>query len=247
MSISTNTGSSFEDLIRRIEVTYLPHIKNAMDDVDLNELNEGYRFAIKCHAKSFATYSFLIPFLDEFIYDGEVPICGVVDFPYGTSSSEQKLIEAAFVVERAKKLSSASSVDIVLNPKSYNAALNDILCFSSGKLDSIINIKPIIELGVRPEKDIKELIKILDTEHSQLSLPILKIRYLKTNTGRMNSPTFEEKMQQVKWLRRHTTLPLKISGGINTLKEIQQYEQEIEGSNIYGVGYNKVKTWVGNL
>lgn len=228
------------DLISKVDLTYLPVCKEGetfLDAVDLSELNKAYDFACMYKARAFCTYDFLLPYIEH--ETKHVAICSVIDFPDGTSEPEKKVFQAGQAYEASKKFIS-SEIDVVLNPSSVEAACNDLYALMTAGVNEKIGVKLIIELGVRSSGDIKEILKCFNPEYSK---PAFVCKYIKTNTGRKNNPKFEDKLEQVKWLRNNTELPLKISGGISSWEEIEKYEKAIRGKKIYGVGYQKLKEW----
>ncbi len=226
-------------LISKIDVTYLPITtpETMLDDIDLNTLNQAYQYCIEYKARSFCTYPSLIPFIESKNYI--TPLCAVVDFPDGTETPEYKIRQAAQAYEICKK-SSSSELDIVLNP-CLSMAIEDLLCLEIAKFYKDIKIKYILELGVRPNDEIEEILRFFDPLTVGTSL--IHTNYIKTNTGRKNKPSFNEKIKQVEWLRSKTDLPMKIAGGISSWNEIEAYEREISGEKIYGVSFDKIKDW----
>lgn len=226
-------------LISKVDVTYLPKFtkETILDDINLDDLNQGYKFARDNNARAFCTFHFLVPFIEAENYT--TTIASVIDFPDGDRSSEEKVFMAGQAYEIGKK-ASCSEIDVVLC-SSHSAAIEDMLSMEIANVPDLMVLKYIIELGIRPEKDIINLLKFFDVEVQKDS--VMHCDYIKTNTGRHNNPTFKEKLEQVEWLRNYTNLPLKIAGGIKSWKEIEDYEDKIVGDKIYGVSFDKIKDW----
>lgn len=225
-------------LIKKVDVTYLPQIKDEMDDVDLIELQRAHDFAENHKARSLCTYPFLIPFLNREIYT--IPICSVIDFPNGEDTIYNKVFQAGQIYELCKK-SIKCELDIVLNPI-MEKACNEIEIFAELSQKYNIITKFIIELSVRKDRDIRKICETL--VFGKLSSHSYDKIIVKTNTGRKNNPTFQEKLSQVKWLNDELIrfYPIKIAGGINSWEEIKTYNKEIPNS-IYGVSFSKLKEW----
>jgi deoxyribose-phosphate aldolase len=206
-----------------------------LDDSNLRELNEAYQFCIENKARSFCTYPFLIPFIENNLCC--VRLVSVIDFPEGNKITELKIFEAGQAYEMSKK-AIASEVDVVLFTHSAYVAKEDILGFSLAKLNDIIGIKYIIGLGSRLDEEVLDILSMFDPENGAGAEAGCK--YIKTNTGReLSSIPFEKKIKKVEWLRKNTHLPIKVSGGIE-LNHISKYDEVAGMNTIYGISYNRL-------
>lgn len=217
---------------KKIEVAYLPDIKtDLMDDVDLNVLNAAYAFANTHKCRAFCTYLPLIPLIESKNY--VTRLVPVIDFPSGeTLNAEQKIFECGRAYEVCKKASS-SEVDIVL-PSNSADAVHELIKISDAKVNSRIGVKYIIELCNRNKDYVKDVLTWLCAENCT---------YVKTNTGKLAKILFEEKLEAVRWMRDLTTLPFKISGGVDSNEHIEKYLEAAGPDTIFGVGYQKLKEW----
>lgn len=223
-------------MFNKIDVTYLPNYitDDIMSEVNLEELNEAYDYAKEHKARAFCTYRFLIPYL----HDSECPIrlCSVIDFPHGTAPLECKLFEAGKAAEIGKRASSFE-LDICLHPET-NLAISDVLQFDTA-VAPYIPIKYIIELGVRGQESIKQILSLFDSDAVN-KIPCV-CRYIKTNTGRKDNLSVYQKKENLKWLRNNTDLPIKVASGV-VLEDIEAYEKICGPKTIYGISYSRLKS-----
>lgn len=220
-------------LLNKIEIAYLPDLKDEqeiLDIADLRILNEAYQWSMDHKVRSFCTYLGLIPYIQAKNYITR--LVPVIDFPNGDSNTENKIFMAGISYDACKK-SSASEIDVVLN-SDLELAIKDLAQFTKSKTNKFIPIKYIIELGIRSKDDIKSLL---------IYLSGYNCKFIKTNTGKKNSMCFAEKLELVRWLRDETDLPIKVSGGVNSFKEMEEYIKVAGDNTIFGVSYEKIKNW----
>jgi deoxyribose-phosphate aldolase len=224
------------NLIKKIEVAYLPTLQHdsLLDDVNLQELNEAYKFSVKYKFRSFCTYLYLIPFVKS---SGNIRFCPVISFPEGTDNSQTKLFDAGRAYELCKT-SLSSEIDVVLHPE-LGQAIEDLHSFDIAKINDKMGIKYILELGHRKQSDIVGLLNLFHHK----SLNKYSCRYVKTNTGKKGEISFKDKLNLVEWLRGHTDIPIKVSGNVNSFSEMDEYIKVAGNNTIFGVSYNKITGW----
>ncbi len=222
-----------------IDFTYLPTISknDFFNDINIEELNQYYRFAVQNKARSFTTYPDFISYLPK---DGKLPLSAVVSFPEGDLDTNLKCFEIGRIFEIAKNHTNKIEVDCVLN-KYLEGAIQDIKALSY--LNKNLTIKLIIELQSRSKNEILELINVIETYDSHKFI-------IKTSTGRFeNNICFAEKLGSFEFLAENTHLPLKFSGGIKTIDQVNQIYKSMQDFNyhknntIYGISCKTLRDW----
>ncbi len=220
---------------RFIDLAYLPIREDSLD-INIEELNYAYDFACRHKFRGFCTYPQYISFLSTNRYTAK--LIPVVDFPNGEMSPEEKMFDVGRSYEICKR-GYSSEVDVVLNPNT-KVAIEDFWSLALGKINDKMNVKPIIGLGFRKQEEILGLLEEFHEFPDQLS-------YIKTNTGKEGTISFNDKLALVKWLRSKTELPLKVSGGVETKEQIDAYRKVAGTDLLFGMGFSKAITFVETI
>jgi len=224
------------NLISKVDVAYLPTRSHDpyqfLDDVDLNVLNEGYEWCNNVGARSYCTYLDLVSLIESSSY--RTKLCTVIDFPDGDAQSEEKIFEAGRAFEICKKASCAE-LDVVLN-MSTMGAIDDFRKFIYSHVDRLIGVKYIVELGHRNEENLDKLLRIFNLYEDN-------IKFIKTNTGKLEKIDHGVRVKLVQDLRSKTKIPIKVSGGISSWQEMIDYINVAGEDTIFGVSYEKIKDW----
>lgn len=216
------------------EIAYLPNLENIEDDLNIQMLNDAYAFCIKHRVRSFVTYTSFIPFIQSKNY--QVRLCAVIDFPNGTKRSEEKLFEAGRAYELCKK-SSASEIDVVLNPIA-DSALDNICSFAFAKINNRIGVKYIFEISKNRMSDVIWILNHLNNDGGLND----SFKMIKTNTGKKENIPFEDKLEMCKQIRKVSKKQIKVSGGVKE-SEISTYKKELGENTVFGVSYEKALLW----
>lgn len=146
----------------------------------------------------------------EYVGD-RLPICTVIGFPNGYSTTASKCFETADAVKNG-----AEEIDMVINigwlkDKKYDLILNEINEIKSacdGKL-----LKVIIETCLLDDEEKIEMCKIVSKS---------KADYIKTSTGFSTSgATFDDIELMAKNVEGH--LKIKAAGGISSIEDAEKY------------------------
>lgn len=214
--------------LKRIDVAYLPNLKDNIFEHEY-DVNKAYEFTTKYQCRAFCTHFELLPLIQNI--QPNVKMSCVIDFPKGCSPTFWKIFMAGRAFELLRH-SNQSEIDVVLHPETNPYAMEDLMYFTLSHMHDYFGIKYIVELGLRPKDEVRKLVHLIDTYKSG--------KYIKTNTGKMGSITFEEKLGLVGWLYKQTKIPIKVSGGV-TLDHIDKYTHVTNKHTIFGMSYDRLK------
>lgn len=223
------------EMTRIIDATYLPVYTSddpitILDETNLDELRDSFKFACRHKFRSFCTYPFLIPMIQSTVCPITLSI--VENFPAGSKNTIRKIIDIGDIREKARA-ASRFEIDWVLNPFCHRA-IREIDLINESEVWKDINFKFILSIEDRTRPDVLTLIRKLNEFECTI----------KTSTGReSNKWTFKQKLDYVHWMRLQTKHPFKISGGIKMAEEIEQYKTAAGPDTIFGVSINTLKAW----
>ena len=140
--------------------------------------------------------------------NGKIPICTVVGFPNGNSSTTLKAMEAAEAFENG-----ATEVDMVINigqlkAKNYEYVMKEIYYLSCMTHENAGTLKVIIETCLLEDEEIEKMCHICADAGAD---------YIKTSTGFSTSGANEHVLNIMAKTIKENNLPLKIkaAGGIS--------------------------------
>jgi deoxyribose-phosphate aldolase len=143
--------------------------------------------------------------------NGKLPVCTVIGFPNGNTTTETKVFETENAVKNG-----ASEIDMVINigdvkAKDYNAVLaeiNEVKKACNGKL-----LKVIIETCLLTEEEKINLCDIVTKSNAD---------FIKTSTGFSTAgATFEDIALMKKYVGENTKI--KAAGGVNSFEDAQKF------------------------
>jgi deoxyribose-phosphate aldolase len=143
--------------------------------------------------------------------NGKLPVCTVIGFPNGNTTTETKVFETKNAVNNG-----ASEIDMVINigdvkAKDYNAVLdeiNEVKKVCDGKI-----LKVIIETCLLTEEEKITLCDIVTKSNAD---------FIKTSTGFSTAgATFEDIALMKKYVGENTKI--KAAGGVNSFEDAQKF------------------------
>ena len=147
---------------------------------------------------------------NSFLKDYQVQVCSVVGFPLGASTTQSKLYEVEYCLQKG-----VSEIDMVMN----------IGFFKDGNLDyvadeivQIVNssrgniLKVIIETNLLNDDEISQASKLVEDSGAQ---------FVKTSTGFYGSGATPDLVRLIRSAVRPET-GIKASGGIKTLDQVEK-------------------------
>jgi len=160
-----------------------------------------------------------VSLVSSFLESNEIKVVATVDFPKGTSSSNEKIKE----IDKSL-VNGADEIDVVLNyklikDKDYEKLEEEIRTITEYTHKEGKIVKFIIEVGVLSFQEIEAVCEICVKSN---------VDFIMTSTGKLpNDGTFEDKVQKVKFIRKITPddTKIKFSGGIRTNAQIEQVAQ----------------------
>ncbi len=159
------------------------------------EMADRYGFAAVCVLPCYVGHAV------KCLHHRRTKVATVIGFPLG--ATVVKLYEALTAVE-----SGAQELDVMINLGWLRAGLYDAVYDEMATLvnETQVPIKAILELPVLNETERQMAVKLCADAG---------VAYLKTSTGWRGGATLSD----VQFLRQATSLPVKASGGIRTLKQ----------------------------
>ena len=167
--------------------------------------------AIKYHFASVCVHPYYVSLAANLLKDTDVDVCTVVGFPLGANTTSTKVYEAIEAVNNG-----ANEIDMVINigalkDKDYDyikEEIEEIRDSIDGKI-----LKVIIETCYLTEEEIIKMTQICNETF---------VNFIKTSTGYGTSGA---KLEDVSIINKYKNeiLELKVSGGIKTFDEANQF------------------------
>ncbi|NLC96692.1 MAG: deoxyribose-phosphate aldolase [Erysipelotrichaceae bacterium] len=174
-----------------------------------------------------------ISLCEPYVKDSETTLCPVVDFPFGTSSTNSRLKQ----IEDVAKYNSVKEIDIVANyglirSNNYEAVEKDLKACVDKVHEYGKEIKIIFETDALNEKQIRDICKICVNINAD---------FVKTSTGFLTG--FELKgasIETIKILMEEVSGKCKIKGS-GSIRTREHFLQLIDmGIDRMGIGYKSV-------
>ena len=189
---------------------YIDHT-NLKKDATSEDIMKLCDEAIKYHFQAVCVYPYYVKAVKEYLKDTNIEIATVIGFPNGASTTNVKVYEAIDAVDNG-----ATEIDMVTNicalkNKDYDyikQEINEIRDAIAGK-----TLKVIIEECLLTEEEIIKMTEICNETY---------VNFIKTSTG------FDKHgatIDTVKLINEHKNdlLEIKASGGIKTLKQMEEF------------------------
>jgi deoxyribose-phosphate aldolase len=163
-----------------------------------------YKTASVCIPPSFVKQAF------NYV-QGQIPICTVIGFPNGYSTTKTKCFEAADAVQNG-----AGEIDMVINIgwakeekwEDILSEINDVKEACNGKL-----LKVIVETCLLTEEEIKKVTKVVSES---------KADFIKTSTG-FSKEGATPKAVEIFAKNIHNNTKIKAAGGISSLEDAKGF------------------------
>ncbi len=189
---------------------YIDHT-NLKKDATSEDIMKLCDEAIKYHFQAVCVYPYYVKAVKEYLKDTNIEIATVIGFPNGASTTNVKVYEAIDAVDNG-----ATEIDMVINicalkNKDYDyikQEINEIRDAIAGK-----TLKVIIEECLLTDEEIIKMTEICNETY---------VNFIKTSTG------FDKHgatIDTVKLINEHKNdlLEIKASGGIKTLKQMEEF------------------------
>ena len=190
-------------------LSYVDHTLLAPEST-WNDIRELCDDAIKYKTATVCIPPYFVSDVVNYI-DGRLPVCTVIGFPNGYSTSKVKCFEAQDAIENG-----ASEVDMVVNiglikDKQYNSVLDEIT--SVKKVCGNKILKVIIETCLLTLDEKKHMCRVVSDSGAD---------YIKTSTGFSNGgATFEDISILKKYCAPH--VKIKAAGGISSIDDAEKF------------------------
>lgn len=182
-------------------------------DLTLEELEEGIQLAIDFNAANATVKPSDVKIASDLLAGSGVPLCTVIGFPHGTTTTDTKVFETIEAIEHG-----VTEIDVVQNigrfkSADYEFVQHDIerVVQASHKRDAIVKV--ILENHYLTEDEIRKACQLFDA---------VGVDFVKTSTGYAKSGA---KISDCKIMCASVSAKtqVKAAGGIRTLDQLLEY------------------------
>ena len=182
-------------------------------DLTVEELKQGVQLAIEFNAANVTVKPCDVKIARDLLAGSGVPLCTVIGFPHGTTTTETKVFETIEAIEH-----SVTEIDVVQNIGRFKSADYDFVQHdiervveASHARDAIVKV--ILENHYLTEEDIRAACRLFDA---------VSVDFVKTSTGYAGSGA---KISDCKIMRASVSdeTQVKAAGGIRTLDQLLEY------------------------
>ena len=182
-------------------------------DLSVEELKQGVQLAIEFNAANVTVKPCDVKIARDLLAGSGVPLCTVIGFPHGTTTTETKVFETIEAIEHG-----VTEIDVVQNIGRFKSADYDFVqqdiervVEASHARDAIVKV--ILENHYLTEEEIREACRLFDA---------VGVDFVKTSTGYAGSGA---KISDCKIMRASVSdeTQVKAAGGIRTLDQLLEY------------------------
>lgn len=182
-------------------------------DLTLDELEEGVQLAIEFKAANATVKPCDVKIASDLLVGSDVPLCTVIGFPHGSTTTETKVFETIEAIEHG-----VTEIDVVQNIGRFKSGDYD---FVQQDIEHVVQasharnaiVKVILENHYLTEQEIREACRLYDA---------VGVDFVKTSTGYAESGA---KIADCRIMRASVSdkTQVKAAGGIRTLDELLEY------------------------